>query len=48
VEYLKAQGLQVSTPDLNAFRSSVQKAYATSEYAKTWPTGMLDRINATK
>jgi TRAP-type transport system periplasmic protein len=48
VDYLKAQGLQVSTPDLNAFRSSVQKAYGSSEYAKTWPAGMLDRINATK
>ncbi len=48
VDYLKAQGLQVSTPDLNAFRASVQKAYGSSEYAKTWPAGMLDRINATK
>lgn len=48
VDYLKAQGLQVVTPDLNAFRSSVQKAYGSSEYAKTWPAGMLERINATK
>jgi TRAP-type transport system periplasmic protein len=48
VDYLKAQGLQVVTPDLNAFRSSVQKAYGSSEYAKTWPAGLLERINATK
>jgi TRAP-type transport system periplasmic protein len=48
VDYLKGQGLQVSTPDLNAFRSSVQKTYASSDYAKTWPTGLLERINATK
>jgi TRAP-type transport system periplasmic protein len=48
VDYLKQQGLQVSTPDLPAFRKSVQQAYANSDYAKTWPTGLLDRINSTK
>jgi TRAP-type transport system periplasmic protein len=48
VDFFKQQGLQVTTPDVDAFRKSVQAAYATSEMAKTWPAGMLDRINNTK
>jgi TRAP-type transport system periplasmic protein len=26
----------------------VQNVYLTSEYAKVWPKGLLERINATK
>ncbi len=48
VDFFKQQGLQVTTPDVDAFRKSVQAAYATSDMAKTWPAGMLDRINNTK
>ena len=48
VDYFKSQGLTVTTPDLDAFRKSVQTTYLNSEYAKVWPKGMLDRINATK
>ena len=48
VDFFKAQGLTVTTPDLNAFRSAVQSAYNKSEYAKLWPAGLLDRINATR
>ncbi len=48
VDFFKQQGLQVSTPDVEAFRKSVQTAYAASDMAKTWPKGLLDRINATK
>jgi tripartite ATP-independent transporter DctP family solute receptor len=48
VEFFKQQGLQVSNPDLAAFRSSVQSAYAASEMAKAWPKGLLERINAVK
>ncbi len=48
VDFFKAQGLTVSTPDLDAFRKTVQAAYATSDIAKTWPAGLLDRINNTK
>ncbi len=48
VDFFKQQGLQVTTPDLDAFRRTVQGAYLGSEYAKVWPTGMLERINATK
>ena len=48
VEFLKQQGLQVTTPDLDAFRSTVQAAYMASEFAKQWPKGMLERINNTR
>ncbi len=48
VEFFKQQGLRVDTPDVAAFRRSVQQAYLQSEYAKTWPPGLLDRIHATR
>ena len=48
VEFFKQQGLQVSSPDLAAFRSAVQSAYAASDIAKAWPKSLLDRINAVK
>jgi TRAP-type C4-dicarboxylate transport system substrate-binding protein len=47
-EFFKAQGLKVYTPDLEAFRTRVQKAYLESPYAKDWPKGMVERINAIK
>jgi tripartite ATP-independent transporter DctP family solute receptor len=48
IDFFKQQGLQVSTPDVETFRKSVQDAYARSDYAKVWPKGMLDRINNTR
>ncbi len=48
VDFFKKEGLTVTTPDVEAFRKSVQAAYATSDIAKAWPTGLLDRINNTK
>lgn len=48
VDFFKQQGLQVSTPDVEAFRKAVQAAYGPSEYAKAWPAGLLDRINQTR
>jgi tripartite ATP-independent transporter DctP family solute receptor len=48
VDYFKKEGLQVTTPDQAAFQKSVQTTYQNSEYAKVWPKGLLDRINATK
>jgi TRAP-type C4-dicarboxylate transport system substrate-binding protein len=47
VDFFKKQGLQVTTPDVAAFRSAVQATYQASDYAKTWPKGLVDRINAT-
>jgi TRAP-type transport system periplasmic protein len=48
VDFFKQQGLQVTTPDVEAFRKAVQAAYAPSDIAKTWPKGLLERINNTK
>jgi tripartite ATP-independent transporter DctP family solute receptor len=47
VDFFKKQGLQVTTPDVAAFRKAVQGTYQASDYAKTWPAGLVDRINAT-
>jgi len=44
--FFKAQGLDVYTPDVAAFRRHVLDVYAKSKFAKDWPPGMLDRINA--
>ena len=48
IDFFKAQGLTVTTPDVDAFRKAVQSAYAASDIAKAWPAGLLERINATK
>ncbi|HVL71875.1 MAG TPA: sialic acid TRAP transporter substrate-binding protein SiaP [Beijerinckiaceae bacterium] len=48
VAFLKQQGLKVYKPDLEAFRNQVQKAYLASEFSKSWPKGMVERINAVK
>jgi TRAP-type transport system periplasmic protein len=48
VDFFRQQGLQVTTPDVEAFRKQVQAAYGSSEMAKAWPQGLLARINATK
>lgn len=48
VDFFKQQGLQVTTPDVDAFRKSVQDTYNKSDYAKVWPAGLLDRINRTR
>jgi tripartite ATP-independent transporter DctP family solute receptor len=46
VQFFKDQGLKVYEPDVEAFRSHVQKMYLESEYAKDWPAGLVDKINA--
>ena len=40
--------VEVTTPDVAAFRAHAQKVYLASDEAKTWPAGMLDQINAMK
>jgi tripartite ATP-independent transporter DctP family solute receptor len=44
--FLKEKGLKVYEPDLAAFRTQVQKMYMESEYAKDWPEGLIEKINA--
>lgn len=46
--FFKDKGLKVYAPDVEAFRKTVQAAYAGSDFAKNWPAGMLDQINALK
>ena len=48
IDFFKQNGLTVTTPDVEAFRKHVQGAYAASDIAKTWPKGLLERINAVK
>jgi TRAP-type transport system periplasmic protein len=46
--FFKEKGLKVYAPDQAAFRDTVQKAYLASKFAKDWPVGMVDKINAIK
>ena len=46
VSFLEEQGLDVYEPDLAAFRSHVQAQYVGSDFAASWPEGVLDKINA--
>jgi TRAP-type transport system periplasmic protein len=45
VEFFKSQGMTITTPDRDAFRTQVQKMYLESEFSKSWPAGLLERIN---
>ena len=44
-DFIRAQGVEIYTPDLEAFRTHVQAQYVGSEAAASWPEGVLDRIN---
>src|SRR3954466_1383132 len=46
VGFFKSAGLDIYTPDVQAFRSYAQRQYLQSPLSKSWPPGMLDRINA--
>ena len=48
LEFFRKEGLQVSTPDLDAFHKAVQLRYQNSDYAKAWPPGLVERINAVR
>ena len=45
IEFFKAQGKKVYTPDVAAFRTYAQKKYL-DKYGQDWPKGALERINA--
>lgn len=44
-DFIRSQGVEIYTPDLAAFRDHVQAQYVGSEFAASWPEGVLDRIN---
>jgi tripartite ATP-independent transporter DctP family solute receptor len=46
VSFLKEKGLNIYEPDLDAFRNRVQGMYLESDFAKDWPAGLLDKVNA--
>jgi len=46
VQFFKDKGLQVYTPNVDAFRAKVQKAYLESDLSKSWPKGLIEKINA--
>ncbi len=46
VAFLEEQGLSIYEPDLAAFRDQVQSMYLESEFAESWPEGVLEKINA--
>lgn len=48
VAFFRQQGLQVSTPDVDAFRRAVASAYASSDIGRGWPPGLVDRIAAVR
>ncbi|MBC7917797.1 MAG: sialic acid TRAP transporter substrate-binding protein SiaP [Rhodoferax sp.] len=48
VDFFKSQNLLITTPDVDAFRKTVQSRYLASDYAKSWPAGLLERVNAVR
>lgn len=48
LDYMKQQGLRITTPDVAAFKQQVTQRYQTSELAASWPTGLLARIEAVR
>lgn len=46
VAFLEGKGLAIYEPDLKAFREHVQAQYVGSEFAASWPDGVLEKINA--
>lgn len=45
-DFIRSQGVDVYTPDVEAFRSHVQAVYADFDYVNDFPEGVLERINA--
>ncbi|WFE90371.1 TRAP transporter substrate-binding protein DctP [Roseibium porphyridii] len=44
--FITEQGVEIYEPDLTAFRDHVQAQYVGSEFAASWPEGVLEKINA--
>ena len=45
-EFFRSEGLEVYTPDVDAFRAFAQEKYLNSPLSASWPEGMVERINA--
>ncbi|RYH00941.1 C4-dicarboxylate ABC transporter [Salipiger sp. IMCC34102] len=46
VSFFEEEGLTISTPDVDAFRSHVQQVYFDSDRSQDWPEGWVEQINA--
>jgi len=46
ITFLQEKGLKVYEPNVDAFRKRVQSMYLESDIAKSWPKGLLEKINA--
>jgi TRAP-type C4-dicarboxylate transport system substrate-binding protein len=44
--FIEENGVEIYEPDLAAFRTHVQAQYVGSEFAASWPEGVLEAINA--
>jgi TRAP-type transport system periplasmic protein len=48
LDAFRKQGIQVTTPDVEAFRKTVFDAYRKSDAAASWPKGLFERVVAVK
>jgi len=48
LDFFKAQGLKIVTPDLAPFRANMKQVFAASDMAKTWQPGFQEQIEAVK
>lgn len=46
VEFLSGEGLEITEPDIDAFRTHVQEYYFDSDRSNDWPEGWVEEINA--
>lgn len=44
-EFFQQEGLELYTPDVDAFREYAQELYLNSSISDAWPEGMIERIN---
>ncbi|NMG39283.1 C4-dicarboxylate ABC transporter [Chelativorans sp. ZYF759] len=45
-EFIRSEGVEVYTPNIDAFREYAQQRYLESPLSADWPEGVLERINA--
>jgi TRAP-type C4-dicarboxylate transport system substrate-binding protein len=48
IAFFRSQGLEVYTPNVEAFRAEAQRRYIASGQAQAWPAGVLERIAAVR
>ncbi len=46
IEEMREAGLEITTPDIDAFRARMKEMYLNSKFAEAWPEGLWDRIEA--